>query len=64
MSEFDAWLKTNYRSGAKSAIVSETLVQKLLTNPYAIVIRDDYAPVDNLVAPVFEERFGYSRKDR
>jgi hypothetical protein len=23
---------------------------------------DDYAPVDNLIAPIFEERFGYNRK--
>ncbi|HME43391.1 MAG TPA: fused MFS/spermidine synthase [Syntrophorhabdales bacterium] len=64
MAEFDTWLKNNYHSGAKSAIVSDALVQKLLANPQAIVIRDDYAPVDNLIAPVFEERFGYNRKGR
>ena len=29
----------------------------------AIVIHDDHAPIDNLVAPVFEERFGYNRKN-
>lgn len=27
-----------------------------------IIILDDYAPVDNLIAPIFEERFGYNRK--
>jgi spermidine synthase len=64
MAEFDAWLKDHYRNEAKSAIVSDVLVQKLLTNPHTIVIRDDYAPVDNLIAPVFEERFGYNRKGR
>ncbi|HUJ89802.1 MAG TPA: fused MFS/spermidine synthase, partial [Syntrophorhabdales bacterium] len=64
MTEFDAWLKNNYHSAAKSAIVTDALVQKLLMNPHAIVIRDDYAPVDNLIAPVFEERFGYNRKGR
>jgi spermidine synthase len=64
MAAFDTWLKTHYRQEAKSAIVSDELVRKMLTNRYSIVIRDDYAPVDNLVAPVFEERFGYSRKDR
>ena len=62
--EFDAWLKDHYRGEAKSAIVSDVLVQKLLMNPHAIVITDDYAPVDNLIAPVFEERFGYNRKGR
>jgi spermidine synthase len=64
MAAFDTWLKTHFRQEAKSAIVSDELVRKMLTNRYSIVIRDDYAPVDNLVAPVFEERFGYSRKDR
>jgi spermidine synthase len=64
MAEFDAWLKDHYRGQAKSAIVSDVLVQKLLMNPHAIVITDDYAPVDNLIAPVFEERFGYNRKGR
>jgi hypothetical protein len=64
MAEFDSWLKDHYRGQAKSAIVSDVLVQKLLMNPHAIVITDDYAPVDNLIAPVFEERFGYNRKDR
>ncbi|HVN24593.1 MAG TPA: fused MFS/spermidine synthase [Syntrophorhabdales bacterium] len=62
MAEFDAWLKKDYRSEAKSAIVSDALMRKLLANPHAIVITDSYAPVDNLIAPVFEERFGYNRK--
>ena len=63
MAEFDRWLKQHYTGDAKSALVSDELVRKLLTNNNSIVIRDDYAPVDNLVAPVFEERFGYSRKN-
>jgi len=28
----------------------------------AVVLMDDHAPVDNLVAPIFEERFGRKRK--
>ncbi len=64
MAAFDAWLKTHFRQEAKSAIVSAELMHKMLTNRYSIVIRDDYAPVDNLIAPVFEERFGYNRKNR
>ena len=63
MAEFDRWLKEHYTGDAKSALVSDELVRKLLTNNNSIVIRDDYAPVDNLIAPVFEERFGYSRKN-
>jgi len=33
-----------------------------MTKRSAITILDDYAPVDNLIAPIFEERFGYNRK--
>lgn len=66
MAAFDSWLKSHYRTEAKSAsaIVSDDLVNKMLTDRYSMVITDNYAPVDNLVAPVFEERFGYNRKDR
>lgn len=28
---------------------------------YAVILTDDYVPVDNLIAPIFEERFGYRR---
>jgi hypothetical protein len=24
-----------------------------------VILTDDYVPVDNLIAPIFEERFGY-----
>jgi hypothetical protein len=30
---------------------------KLQTRP-AVILTDDHAPVDNLTAPIFEERFG------
>ncbi len=28
---------------------------------YAVTLTDDYVPVDNLIAPVFEQRFGYRK---
>ncbi|MBA4397445.1 MAG: hypothetical protein C0394_08700 [Syntrophus sp. (in: bacteria)] len=28
----------------------------------AVILTDDYVPVDNLIAPIFEERFGFRRK--
>jgi hypothetical protein len=37
-------------------------VNELLTKHKSVLITDDYAPVDNLIAPIFEERFGYNRK--
>ena len=40
------------------------MVNRFIARTYSVVLRDDYAPVDNLIAPVFEERFGYNRKLR
>jgi spermidine synthase len=62
MRQFDAWLKHKFEGRASSALVSDELVRQMLARSGSIVIRDDYAPVDNLIAPVFEERFGYNRK--
>jgi spermidine synthase len=62
MSKFDAWLKDKLHVKAKSVLVSDALMRRLRANPQSVVLTDDYAPVDNLIAPVFEERFGYNRK--
>ena len=62
MSRFDAWLKDKLQGRAKSVLVSDALMRELRTNRQSIVLTDDYAPVDNLIAPIFEERFGYNRK--
>ena len=48
---------------ATSAVVPEELMTTFLNRQDTIVITDDYAPVDNLVAPIFEQRFGYNRKN-
>ena len=62
MSRFDVWLKDKLQGRAKSVLVSDALMRELRTNRQSIVLTDDYAPVDNLIAPIFEERFGYNRK--
>jgi spermidine synthase len=62
MPAFDGWLKDKADGTVKSVLVSENLMHQLLTKHPALVLSDDYAPVDNLIAPIFEERFGYSRK--
>jgi len=36
-------------------------LQQYLNERYSVILTDDYVPVDNLIAPIFEERFGYSR---
>ena len=62
MRAFDGWLKEKLHGTAKSVLVSETLMNELLTRHKVVLLTDDYAPVDNLIAPIFEERFGYNRK--
>jgi hypothetical protein len=37
-------------------------VDQRLRNRFAVILTDDYAPVDNLTAPIFEERFGKKKK--
>ncbi len=60
--DFDAHVKSNLRGNSTSVIVPDHLMDEFMTKRSAITILDDYAPVDNLIAPIFEERFGYNRK--
>ena len=62
MRNFDTWLKAGHAGKVRSVVVPDSLVNALLTKHKSILITDDYAPVDNLIAPIFEERFGYNRK--
>ena len=60
--DFDAHVKSNLRDNSTSVVVPDHLMDEFMTKRSAITILDDYAPVDNLIAPIFEERFGYNRK--
>ena len=64
ITDFETYLKNASSGKVTSAVVPETYVKEFMKRSYSVVLRDDYAPVDNLIAPVFEERFGYNRKDR
>lgn len=64
ISDFESYLRNTHKGQAISSVVPESLLNDYLRRTYSVVLRDDYAPVDNLIAPVFEERFGYNRKDR
>ena len=44
-----------------SHVVSENVLNDFLSKRHSVVLTDDYVPVDNLLAPVFEERFNYYR---
>ena len=60
--DFDAHVKSHLRDNSTSVVVPDHLMDEFMTKRSAITILDDYAPVDNLIAPIFEERFGYNRK--
>jgi spermidine synthase len=44
-----------------SHIMPQDRLQQYLKEHYSVILTDDYVPVDNLIAPIFEERFGYPR---
>ena len=44
-----------------SHVTPQDRLQQYLGERYSVVLTDDYVPVDNLIAPIFEERFGYQR---
>jgi spermidine synthase len=62
--DFEAYIRSKPEGEKTSAVVPEDIVNKFIEKTYSVVLRDDYAPVDNLIAPVFEERFGYNRRLR
>jgi hypothetical protein len=62
--DFAAWLQGMPYGETLSAIVPPNTAEAFINKSYSVVLRDDYAPVDNLIAPVFETRFGYNRRDR
>ncbi len=62
--DFQSFVKSRFGNEAASALVPDNLAEQFMKRSYSVVLRDDYAPVDNLIAPVFEERFGYNRKIR
>jgi hypothetical protein len=42
-----------------SHVMPQEQLQEYLKERYSVILTDDYVPVDNLIAPIFEERFGY-----
>ena len=42
-----------------SYIMPPDQLRQYLEEHHPILLTDDYVPVDNLIAPIFEERFGY-----
>ena len=62
--DMEDFIKTNRGKDRKemtSYVMPQDRLQQYLGERYSVVLTDDYVPVDNLIAPIFEERFGYQR---
>ena len=56
-----SWQEAEEANEGNCYILSPTEVDEKLKSRFAVVLTDSYAPVDNLTAPIFEERFGRKR---
>ena len=59
--DMDDFVRTVKGKGEEmtSHVVPQEKLQEYLKERYSVILTDDYVPVDNLIAPIFEERFGY-----
>jgi len=59
--DMDDFIRTVKRKGAEMTahVMPQDRLQEYLKERYSVILTDDYVPVDNLIAPIFEERFGY-----
>jgi spermidine synthase len=57
-----AWKDAEKVNPGSCYIIGPREVDEKLKNRAAVILTDDYAPVDNLTAPIFEERFGKKRR--
>lgn len=61
---FESFMKHGEGRELTSTVVPEDTVRDFLDKRAAVLLTDDHVPVDNLIAPIFEERFGYNRRNR
>ncbi len=59
MEDFVRTLKGKDGKEMTAYVMPQGRLQQYLKERYAVVLTDDHVPVDNLIAPIFEERFGY-----
>lgn len=55
------WKGAEKENEGNCYILDPQELDQKLKNRFAVVLTDSYAPVDNLTAPIFEERFGRKR---
>ena len=62
LGELEAFLRAQKDAVVTSHIVPAERLRRYLAERPSVILTDDYVPVDNLTAPIFEERYGYKRK--
>jgi spermidine synthase len=61
MNDFVQFIGEKGGKSVMSHVMPQEQLQQYLTERPSVVLTDDYVPVDNLTAPIFEERYGYQR---
>jgi spermidine synthase len=56
------WKEAEKENRTSCYVLSPNEVDQKLRNRLTVVLTDSYAPVDNLTAPIFEQRFGRKKK--
>ena len=59
MNDFVKFIGEKDGKGVMSHVMPQDRLQQYLAERPSIILTDDYVPVDNLTAPIFEERYGY-----
>jgi len=59
MNDFIRAIKGERGKEMTSHAMPQDRLQQYLQERYSMILTDDHVPVDNLIAPIFEERFGY-----
>ena len=61
MDDFVRAIKGKEETEMTAHVMPQEQLQHYLRDHPSVILTDDYVPVDNLIAPIFEERFGYRR---
>lgn len=59
MDDFVRTIKGKGENEMTAHVMPQERLQQYLKEHPSIILTDDHVPVDNLIAPIFEERFGY-----
>lgn len=59
LADMEKHVQATRKGSSQSIMVPDSVLNRFFNNPEAIIITDDYAPVDNLTARLFDEKYMY-----